>query len=752
VCDNSYVAVTEVLRSAGLVPVRRGRPLPLHPAGSVRVAGGVDLVENELGGVVALWGMPTWCWGPGDVVGRRLAVVQLVETGAATRTEAAEAFGVSTDTARLWSRNYERGGALGLGLEAKGPKRASKLTEEKKQEVKAARAEGRSMAEVAEACGVSLNSVSRALRGDDPLRPGPGTTRQRSGTKRDASSTGKELVPLTRPEPRLPERQAARAGLLSGAAPLFCDGASLPLAGALLILAALVAGGLIGAMEKVYGTAKRACFYGLSSLVLTIVFSLLVGEPRAEGLSRVDPVDLGRLLGMDRAPEVGTWRRRVEELARLGRSEDLVKAMAAAHLAANEDLPGIFCVDGHVRAYHGRSHLPKAHLARARLAMPGSTDTWVTDARGDGVLVWSGAPGATLSAELKRAMAEIRSLVGPDAHPTLVFDRGGWSPAVFAEVVAAGFHILTYRKGKAKPEPRSSFTAYDHVDDLGHPHTYYLADRAVRLAYKQGKVARRLRMRQVTRLDPLSGHQTQVLTTHDDWAVSEVAQRTFDRWRIENFFRYMRPHFGLDALDSYAKAPDDLTRDVPNPAKAKARAATKAARARQAEAEKALADAVAFATDPASGSPAEATAAIADAAAALEAARAATEKAEKRGASVPARVPLGDVRPDAVLADPERKRVTDVVRMATYNAQSALARALAPLYPRAEDEANSLLREAFRASGDIQVVGDCLHVRLDGLSAPRRSRAIAALCDELNETETLYPGTGLRLVYSVKSS
>jgi len=48
-------------------------------------------------------------------------------------------------------------------------------------------------------------------------------------------------------------------------------------------------------------------------------------------------------------------------------------------------------------------------------------------------------------------------------------------------------------------------------------------------------------MRQVTRLDPASAHQTQVLTTHDDWAATEVAQRTFDRWRIENFFRYMRP-------------------------------------------------------------------------------------------------------------------------------------------------------------------------------------------------------------------
>jgi len=46
-------------------------------------------------------------------------------------------------------------------------------------------------------------------------------------------------------------------------------------------------------------------FYGLSSLALTVVLSALsVGEPRAEGLTRLDPVALGQLIGLNRAPEV----------------------------------------------------------------------------------------------------------------------------------------------------------------------------------------------------------------------------------------------------------------------------------------------------------------------------------------------------------------------------------------------------------------------------------------------------------------
>jgi hypothetical protein len=113
---------------------------------------------------------------------------------------------------------------------------------------------------------------------------------------------------------------------------------------------------------------------------------------------------------------------------------------------------------------------------------------------------------------------------------------------------------------------------------------------------------------------------------------------------------------------------------------------------------------------------------------------------------------LREARPEAVRLDVERKRIMDAIRMATYNAESALARLIAPHYARAEDEARSLLREIFSASADLEIDGDRLHVRIDPLSAPRRSRALAGLCQDLTATETIYPGTGLTLVYSVKAT
>jgi hypothetical protein len=697
--------------------------LPLRPAGSVRVSDAADLVENDEGGAVFLWGMAAWCWDAGDVVGRRLCAVQLVETGAATQVEVGLAFEASEPTVQRWCARWRRDGTEGLAPGPKGPTGPSKLTPERVAGIRALRAEGASMEAIARVVGLSRDSVSRALSG--AVAPAP------ENAQEEAASS--PLVPLARPEPREEERQAARRGELAEAPPVVCEGASLPLAGALLILPALEATGLLALSEEVFGRA-RAAFYGLRSLVLSMVFAMLVGEARAEGLTRLDPVDVGRLLGLDRAPEVKTLRRRLQALAAKRRSGELMLALARRHVDKAPEASGIFYVDGHVRAYHGGAELPKAHVTRMRLSMPAGVDTWVADAFGDGVLCWTAPPPAGLVGELARVAEVVRGLVGPGRRPTICFDRGGWSPAAFVGLCGAGFEVLTYRKGPVAPEPASAFSEHHGTDEAGRPLSYLLADRRVRIAYRDGRRRRYFACRQVTRLDPDSGHQTHVVTTRADGPLT-VAHAMFSRWRQENLFRYLRAHYGLDALDSYALVGDDLDRSVPNPHKGPASAEAAEARRLLAEIESRLGDPV----------PEELRAVHAEA---VEYVAGLTAEAR----SLPARRRLGDLHPDAEVHDGERKRIHDAVRMATYNAESALVRLLAPHYARAEDEAHSLLREALRSPADLQLVGGELHVSINALSAPRRSRALAALCGDLDETATLYPGTGYVLRYSVKET
>ena len=191
---------------------------------------------------------------------------------------------------------------------------------------------------------------------------------------------------------------------------------------------------------------------------------------------------------------------------------------------------------------------------------------------------------------------------------------------------------------------------------------------------------------------------------------------------------------------------------VPNPARK-----TAAARVRQAEgaaraAETARDAALLQLRSPAPGQAAYLTNQVINALAApVEAACRELDEADTAAAAIPARIPLGTLAPDMVRLDAETKQITHAIRMAAYNAETALARALDGHYARAGDEAYALIREALTASGDICPGDGQLLVRLDPLTAPRRTQALAALCDQLNHAQACYPGTDLVLRYEVKS-
>ncbi len=135
----------------------------------------------------------------------------------------------------------------------------------------------------------------------------------------------------------------------------------------------------------------------------------------------------------------------------------------------------------------------------------------------------------------------------------------------------------------------------------------------------------------------------------------------------------------------------------------------------------------------------------------VEAAYLELEQAGQVAAAIPARIPLGTLAPDMVRLDAETKQITHANRMAACNAETLLARALDGHYARAGDEAYALIREALTVSGDIRPGNGELLIRLDPLTAPRRTQALAALCDQLTAAGACYPGTGLVLRYEVKS-
>lgn len=117
---------------------------------------------------------------------------------------------------------------------------------------------------------------------------------------------------------------------------------------------------------------------------------------------------------------------------------------------------------------------------------------------------------------------------------------------------------------------------------------------------------------------------------------------------------------------------------------------------------------------------------------------------------MPARVPVQQVaRGEVVKLAVDKKHLTDLLKMVAYQAECDLLRLLAPDYARSEDEGRALLRSALLASGDIEVAEHELRIKIDPLSSPHRSTALADLCGRLNASPCLFPGSKLRLLFDV---
>jgi hypothetical protein len=339
---------------------------------------------------------------------------------------------------------------------------------------------------------------------------------------------------------------------------------------------------------------------------------------------------------------------------------------------------------------------------------------------------------------------------------TVCFDRGGWSPALFADITEAGFDLLTWRKGPAPDLPTDAFSTITCADDRGREHAYDLADTTITLTINEGpRKGQSVNLRQVTRRVPArhgATRQIHALTSRTDLAAGELCWRMTSRWREENYFRYARTHFALDALDSYAAAPDDPARLVPNPAKKAAATQVRHAEVLAAAAQAQRDASLAALRNPAPGQPVTITNQMINALdAPVEAAWQELQTAQDAAAAVPARIRLGEIAPDMVRLETEVKQITHAIRMAAYNAQTTLARTLDGHYARAGDEAYALIREALTVSGDIIPAPGELLIRLDALTAPRRTQALAALCNQLSQARARYPGTELVLRYDVKT-
>ena len=223
---------------------------------------------------------------------------------------------------------------------------------------------------------------------------------------------------------------------------------------------------------------------------------------------------------------------------------------------------------------------------------------------------------------------------------------------------------------------------------------------------------------------------------------------TRDSGLQENFFKYLGEEYALDALADHAVEDDDPQREVPNPLRKQISAEI----AVQAQIVRRLAQKGPVLTDPAKfrRSLRNFKRSHPDEAAELWTAISRHAALQARRKTMPDRVPVRDVvKGPVVKLATERKHLTNVLKMVAYQAETDLVRKIAPHYKRADDEGRTLVQTALNSGADIAVAGNGLLITLAPLSSPHRSRAVAALCEELNTKPVRFPGSNLRMRFAV---
>ena len=547
-------------------------------------------------------------------------------------------------------------------------------------------------------------------------------------------------------------RLAASVGALGCALPQFEAALDVPHGGVLCALPALLAMGLLEGAEK--HLPLQEGYYALDSLLILLAFMVLSRMETVEELRGHAPGEWGKLLGLDRVPEVRTLRGKIHQISRDGKPEEWSASLCQRWMEKAPEQAGALYIDGHVRVYHGdQTPLPKHYVAREKLCLRATVDYWVNAMDGQPFMVVNQVVDHGLIKAIEEDILPVLESLhpafeapapAPNAHRlTLIFDREGYSPEFFRRMRSKQIACITYRKNVTDVWPEEEFIARQVPLVSGQIVTMKLAERGVCLPNK-------LWLREIRKLTE-RGHQTAIIATDYCTAAPTLAGQMFARWSQENFFRYGRRNFGLDRLADYSTEEITDPIQVVNPAYRQLDSQVRSANGKLSRLhakwgakniEKTIdSEQMALFIDEKS--------ALQDQ---IEEIKDELIKLKTERKETPRHIKVQE------LPESERfrklgsmsKHFMDTIKIVAYRAETALANIVREFLPK-PDQARATLCALYACEADIlpDYQNNTLTVRLHHSARNHTDAVIIKLCDELSATETMFPRTNLRMIFKL---
>lgn len=548
------------------------------------------------------------------------------------------------------------------------------------------------------------------------------------------------------------QRALARFGVIQGENPSFGNHNSVPYGGVLFLLPALINQGLM----KIKDTHKIAeGYYKLESIILTLAFMILCRIKNPEQLKQCAPGEMGKLLGLDRMPEIRCLRNKMSALFANNTTLELNRKLALQWNEPTQDNLFLY-TDGHVKIYTGnKATLTKKFISRQKLCLSATADFWLNDAQGLPLMVWTGELSEKLQYMIEDKMIPELLASGMIAKYdkeqdqsqtpvcTLIFDREAYEPDFFTRLWDQyRIAIITYRKNVKDKWDVKDFAEMELLDPLNNKKTMLLGEKPIELDGSKFREIRCLTSRE---------HQTAMITTHPTLSIEVTALTLFNRWQQENFFKYMIADYSLDHLVEYGTEHIDLERKIVNPAYRVINYQVKKEREKLQRLKASLLKKVKLNTTEQLDQFKESIEAKANLLTQIEAKQNVVNQLIIDRDKIPAKIKLGELS--------EEKRFTKLktesayfmstLKMICYRAESAIANLLHGIYGRFTEEKRMFIKNIITSPADLipDLKNNTLTIKLHSLNTPKANELVSQICETLNESETVYPGTNLTLIY-----
>ena len=523
------------------------------------------------------------------------------------------------------------------------------------------------------------------------------------------------------------------------------------------MLPALLAQGLMD--YKQHYQQIENVYYDLDTTILFLSFMYLCRIHNPEQLRHISPGEFGKLLGLDRIPEARCLRIRLKQI--IGQKKSEQWGMTQANKWVKAEGTTIFYVDGHPKVYCGdQANLGKKHISRMKLCMPAIMEFWVNNHQGMPYFVVTGEVNEKLGEMLSDqiipklkdqvalAVSEQELTDDPELPRfTLTFDREGYSPKAFKDYWEKDrIAVLTYNKNVKDKWPESEFHEYTiPIDD--HDVKMELAEREIEL---EGMKIREVRKKSE------GSHQTSILTTNLKLTITWIAIYMFARWCQENFFKYLRQEYDIDRMMYYLVKQINEGVMVVNPTYSKLTQSIKKIREKISRRQALLFVLKEENVNTALETTPQYIKKQINQISEINQLKAEEQKLLAQRKQQPYKIEVKNMPENEKYTklDMEGKLFQNIIKMICYRAEITVAVLLNSEIYTKQEEIRLLVKSIIKTKGDIlpDYQQKTLTVKLYTQSTPRNNRAAEKLCELLTDSETIYPGTELKLIYKLATN